>query len=301
MTLNPAVDTTAGAGHVAPDEKLRLCDVRRDPGGGGINVARVVHELGGEATAGYLAGGPDGAILEDLLRDTGIEQVRVDVDGRTRENLTVSDRSSDRQYRFVMPGPAVTAKNCRTLLDGLMNASHRYLVASGSLPPGAPDDWYAEVAEACGGSNTRLIVDTSGRPLQCALGAGVFLIKPNLRELAQLAGREIEDDRDLEEVARGLVADGKAEVVVVSMGSGGASVVTDSGCTHIRAPSVPIRSRVGAGDSAVGGIVLALERGDDVEAAVRLGVAAGAAAVMTPGTELCRKRDVERIASGMSH
>ena len=109
LTMNPALDLTASSQRVVPDEKLRVECVRRDPGGGGINVARVVHELGGEVAAIYLAGGPNGDLLGDLLRDRGIPQHRLAIDGHTREDVTVSDLASDRQYRFVMPGPEVSS------------------------------------------------------------------------------------------------------------------------------------------------------------------------------------------------
>jgi 6-phosphofructokinase 2 len=132
------------------------------------------------------------------------------------------------------------------------------------------------------------------------LKEGVEMIKSNMRELAGIVGRDIEDDGDLERVAEGLVVDGKARVVIVSMGAGGAIVSSDRGNHHIRAPTVPVRSKVGAGDSTVGGLVTALDRGDELLDAARFAVAAGAAAVMTPGTELCHRVDVERIAGGLA-
>ena len=295
LTMNPAVDVTARADHVSPDRKLRLREVRRDPGGGGINVARAVHELGGEVEACYLAGGANGELLGELLAAEGVARRRVAVDGHTRDDLTVTDESGDRQYRFVMPGPEISASEGDRALEAVLETSPELLVASGSLPPGAGDDFYARLAEACRGRGVELVLDTSGEALVRALEVGVHLVKPNLRELAGIAGRDIEDDRDLEAVARRLVEDGGAAVVAVSLGSGGLSVIDADGCRHVKSPSVPVRSKVGAGDSAVGGLVLALARGDGLDAAARWAVAAGAAAVMTPGTELCRRDDVERL------
>lgn len=299
LTVNPAVDVTASTDHVSPDRKLRVRDVRRDPGGGGINVARAVHELGGEVEACYLAGGANGELLDELLAAEGVARRRVAIDGHTREDLTVTDESGDRQYRFVMPGPEISASEVERALEAVLEASPELLVASGSLPPGAGDDFYARLAEACRGRGVELVLDTSGDALVRALEVGVHLVKPNLRELAGLAGRDIEDDRDLEDVARRLVEDGGAAVVAVSQGSGGLSLVDGDGCRHVKAPSVPVRSKVGAGDSAVGGLVLALARGDGLATAARWAVAAGAAAVMTPGTELCRRDDVERLVRRM--
>jgi 6-phosphofructokinase 2 len=167
-------------------------------------------------------------------------------------------------------------------------------VLSGSLPPGAPDDVYARMIR-CAKDGARVVVDTSGGALQRTLDARPFLVKPNLRELSQLAGHPLESDEQIEEAAQGLVREGKVAVVVVSLGAGGAVVVSEEGARTVRAPTVPIRSKVGAGDSTVAGITLALSRGESLVDAARFGVAAGAAAVMTEGTELCRREDTERL------
>lgn len=299
LTMNPAIDLSTSVDRVTPDDKLRADTVRREPGGGGLNVARVIHELGGEALACYLGGGPNGDLLESLLADRGIEQRRVPIAGHTREDVTVCERSSGRQFRFVMPGPEIHESECRRVVDAALESSPSFLVASGSLPPGAPPSCYGRLAAACRDHGTRLVVDSSGAALERALEEGVEVVKPNLRELAGLAGREIRSDEEIEEVAGGLVSSGKARIVLVSIGAGGAVVVSGEGSCHIKSPTVPVASKVGAGDSTVGGLVLALARGDTVLSAARFGVAAGAAAVMTPGTELCRREDVERLVAAM--
>ncbi len=165
---------------------------------------------------------------------------------------------------------------------------------SGSLPPGAGSDFYARLARAVD-SRCRVILDTSGQPLRDGLQAPIFLIKPNLKELGELVGRTIQDDDDIKEVSRSLVDEGNVKIVVASLGEDGAMLTTSEGSRHIRAPRVPIGSKVGAGDSSVAGITLALARGMNVSQAVHFGVAAGSAAVITEGTELCRRADVERL------
>jgi 6-phosphofructokinase 2 len=142
---------------------------------------------------------------------------------------------------------------------------------------------------------SRVVVDTSKEALARAAEAELFMLKPNLRELSQIAGRELEEEEQQIAAAGKLIERGKAELVMVSMGAGGALLVTKDGGEHLRTPTVPIRSKVGAGDSTVAGVVLALARGMEVREAVRFGMAAGAAAVMTPGTELCRREDAERL------
>lgn len=295
LTMNPAVDLFAEVDRVAPDEKLRSRNPRRDPGGGGLNVARAIHRLGGDATAIFPAGGSTGELLKRLLEEEEIRISTVAVSGFTRENFTAWESGSDRQFRFILPGPELDQGEQQRLRDEALSADPAYLVASGSLPPGVRPDFYARLADAARNAGVRLVLDTSGDALREGVSGGVFLVKPNLRELSQIAGRDVSEDPDQEEAARRLVERGGAEVVVVSMGAGGVLLVTGSITERIPSPTVPIRSKVGAGDSTVAGITLALARGEDVPTAVRFGVAAGAAAVMTPGTELCRREDTERL------
>jgi 6-phosphofructokinase 2 len=295
VTMNPAVDVSTRVDRVSAEDKLRCEPPRRDPGGGGINVARVVRRLGGEARAVYAAGGSSGALLGTLLEAEDVPSDPVDVDGFTRENLFVSEEASGRQYRFLMPGAELGEAARERLVARALAGDPDYLVASGSLPPGVPTDFYAWLARAASDRGVRLILDSSGDALREGIEPGVFLLKPNLRELGHLAGREVKEDPEQETAALELVEDGRAEHVVVSLGRAGALLANADGTDRIAAPTVPIRSKVGAGDSAVGGIVHGLARGHDVATAARLGVAAGAATVMTPGTELCRAEDVERL------
>jgi len=297
LTMNPSVDKNAVVAHVVADRKLRCEPPRHEPGGGGINVARAVGRLGGNALAVYPAGGAIGEMLRDLLDNEEVEHWPIEVEGMTRENLTVLEEASDRQFRFGMPGPTVQEEDYKRCLEALrsVHPSPDYLVASGSLPPGVPEDFYARVAHVAREMNCRLIVDTSEEALRAAADAGVYLLKPNMRELGQLAGKTIEDEKEQVTVAQGIVERGQAEAVVVSLGAGGALLVSDGEPVRLRAPTVQIRSKIGAGDSMVAGITLALARGKSLEDATRFGVAAGAAAVMTPGTELCRREDTERL------
>jgi 6-phosphofructokinase 2 len=299
LTMNPAIDLFVTVDQVIADEKLRCRDLRRDPGGGGINVARAVGRLGGSARAVYPAGTSGGALLTGLLEREGVVAVAIEVDGPVRENLTVYEVESGRQFRFIMPGSVLGQAAQRRLLEIVLDPPPAYLVASGSLPPDVAPAFYAELAGRAREAGARLVLDSSEEALRQGLKAGVFLVKPNRRELSQIAGRELREGQEQEEVARRLVERGEAEVVVVSLGAGGVLVVTGSGAERIASPDVPIQSRVGAGDSMVAGMTLALARGEDIVTAVRFGVAAGAAAVMTPGTELCRREDTERLFRAM--
>jgi 6-phosphofructokinase 2 len=297
LTMNPCIDKSAVVSNVAPERKLRCGEPRYEPGGGGINVSRAVHKLGGESTALYLAGGPLGNMLQNLLEEEGIRHRATNIHGLTRENLMVYEESSGQQFRFGMPGPPVAEEEWRKCLETLssLDPIPEYMVASGSLPPGVPSDFYRRVSKLAGDAGIRLIVDSSGEPFRLALKEGVFLIKPNLRELRDLSEKELEDESHQVAVAQRLVQEGQCTAVVVSLGAAGALMVSEDGCERVRAPTVSIKSKVGAGDSMVAGITLALDRGWSLGDAVRFGVASGAAAVMTPGTELCRREDAEKL------
>lgn len=300
LTLNPTVDLSSSVESVFPEAKLRCSRPQYDPGGGGVNVSRAIKKLGGESRAFWLRGGTTGHVLQELLEREHLDHVPLEIKDTTRENLIILDRSNGQQYRFGMPGPEVTATEVASVLERMrkLDPAPEYFVASGSLPPGVHDDFYARVIEHLP-AECRVIVDTSGEALQRALEAHVFLLKPNLRELGLLVGEEMDSDRQIEQATDEIIRRGKAEVIVVSLGSGGALLVTAAGRERIASPTVPIRSKVGAGDSMVAGLVVALQRGWSVSDAARFAVAAGAAAVMTPGTELCQRADTERLYDTM--
>lgn len=296
ITLNPAVDKSSSIDRLIAERKLRCSSPKFEPGGGGINVSRAIRKLGGASTALYLSGGPPGQILTDLLKDEGVDFHSVPTSDWTRENLIVLEKDTGLQYRFGMPGPSVKPAEWNLVLEILaaLDPPPAFIVASGSVPPGVPDDIYARIARK---TNSRLIVDTSGAALLQTLQENVYLLKPNLAELAAMEGQTLEDEAHVEAAALKLIASRHCEVVVVSLGAAGALLTTADGHTRIHAPTVPIQSKVGAGDSMVAGLVLGLAKGFSIVEATRFAVAAGTAAVMSPGTELCRLEDAERLYS----
>ncbi len=299
LTMNPALDKSTRTHHVVSEDKLRCASLYVEAGGGGVNVARAIHKLGGETLLIYTAGGLSGEVLQELLRLEQLAQLAIPIAGPTRESFTVLEETTLRQYRFNMPGPELTSQEWEGCLQIIADLYPQpaYLVASGSLPRGVPVDFYLRVANITANWRCRLLVDTSGPALRAVLaeGSSVYLIKPNLGELNDIAGRELKDDNEIIEMARALIHQGCCQVVVISLGAGGALLVTGSGSEHLRAPTVPIHSKIGAGDSMVAGITLGLSRGNSLLEAVLFGIATGSAAVMTPGTELCRREDAERL------
>lgn len=298
ITMNPTIDVSATTEQVVPVRKLRCTAVRRDPGGGGINVARVVHRLGGECRALYPKGGYTGALLHKLLEGEGVASLPIETAAEARESFTFQEQATASQYRFVLPGPELQPSEWRACLDLLTSLPDppAYIVASGSLPPGVPDDFYAQVVRIAACSGTRVVIDGSGPALEAALDAGVYLVKPNLRELRDLTGQPLPQRRDWEAAAAALVGAGKAEVVALTLGREGALLVAGSDRLYAPGIEVPIVSAVGAGDSFLGAMVWRLSRRDSLKEAFRYGVAAGTAALLTPGTELCRAEDVERLS-----
>jgi len=295
LTLNPSVDKSATVHQVLAEHKLRCNLPKFEPGGGGINVARAINKLGGNAKALYLAGGFTGQLLKDLLNQEGLDQHPIPVESWTRENLIVFEKVSQQQYRFGMPGPTIKPEEWQTCLDQLKSNSADYWVISGSLPPGVPEDVFDQLSSLAKEMNSRLIVDTSGSAFQQALKAGVYLCKPNLRELSAWVDQPIKNELNLEDIVKEIIAQGLSEIVVVSLGAGGALCASAEQTIRLNAPTVPIQSKVGAGDSMVGGLVLGLACDLSLQAAAQLGVAAGSGAVMTSGSELCRAEDVETL------
>ncbi|MBC7198599.1 MAG: 1-phosphofructokinase family hexose kinase [Pseudomonas balearica] len=301
LTLNPAMDLAVRTPRVVATEKLRCSAPRHDPGGGGINVARVVSTLGGDALAVYPAGGPFGEMLRRALDAIGLAHLPVAISGDTRESFTVDEQASGLQYRFVLPGPRLSEQErlgCLAALRGLHPAP-AYLVVSGSFTPGIEPSFFDELLALAGQVGARLVVDLSGEPLAyAARRGGAYLIKPSLNELASLIGRMPESEREQEGALHELIAAGAAEVIVLSLGAAGALYASGDRLERIAAPAVPMVSAVGAGDSMLGAVVLALAQGRELGDAVRYGVAAGAATVMRPGTQLCLREDVERLFRG---
>jgi len=301
FTLNPAVDKSSSVDHVKAEDKLYCEQPVFEPGGGGINVSRAIKKLGGSSLLLYTAGGLTGQKLNKLLAEEELKQEALEIAAETRENLIVAEKKSELQYRFGMPGPEISEQEYEKIFSRLaeLKPFPDYLVISGSIPEGVSDEVYAEMAVLAKKRGAKVVVDVSDCPLKSAVREGVFLIKPNLREFQELVGRELKDEDQIKKEALKLIKDKCCQVIVISIGAGGALLVSDQQAEFMRPPTVPIKSKVGAGDSMLAGIVLSLARGENLKKSFLYGIAAGSAAVMTPGTELCRKEDTDRLFDKM--
>lgn len=302
ITLNPALDLATAVERMQPGRKLRCEGARLDPGGGGVNVSRVIRAFGGRSTAFVALGGPTGRMMRELMLAQGLDLAAFRIKGDTRQDITIDEAAHKRQYRLVLQGPHWTQKQTQAALAEIARLAvrHDYIVASGSLPPGVPEDFYARLARLARRLDKRLVLDTSGAPLRRALQAGVFLVKPNHIEFAELAGArhgaQHGDWKTMAAVGHRLRARGQAEAMIVTRGDKGALAIGADGAWRLQAPKVKIASLVGAGDSLIGAAVLSLARGKTLLEAARLGIAAAAAAVEAEGTELANRRETLRLA-----
>jgi 6-phosphofructokinase 2 len=296
VTLNPSVDADSETEKVQHTHKIRTSNEIFDPGGGGINVARMIAELGGPATAIYLAGGPIGTVFDTLVEARGIPARRIDIADTTRISHTVRERSTGQEYRFVPEGPELKADECQRLTEALDETDCDYLVASGSLPRGVPRDFYARLAQRARARQVRFVLDTSGESLRVAVETGgLFLAKPSFGEFEALVGRKLPEPAAQHEAALSLVRAGKVELLAVTLGHHGAFLAHRDGILRLPALDVKPVSAVGAGDSFVGAMILGLAQGRARDEAFRFGMAAGTAAVITPGAELAKRAEVERL------
>ncbi|MDK1491221.1 1-phosphofructokinase family hexose kinase [Sinorhizobium sp. 7-81] len=298
VALNPTIDVWSQAEHVRPTVKIRTHGERQRPGGGGVNVARVIAELGGEPELLVIAGGATGAMLREALATSAIRTHPVEAAGLTRISFMVREEETGLEYRFVPEGPEVAPDDIAKALAVVERFRGDFIVASGSLPRNAPEDIYAHIGRIAAKTGARFILDCPGATLRCTLGkAPVFLVKPSIEELETLAGRRL-DEKGVVRAASALVKETATEFVAVTMGREGALLAGAFGVLRVPSKHVVAKSTVGAGDSFIAALTWFLAEGKSIEEAFRFGVAAGAAAVIASGTELCRRDDVFKIYKG---
>jgi 6-phosphofructokinase 2 len=298
LTMNPAVDVSSSVPVLEPYEKLRCNDVWHHPGGGGINVSRVIGRLGAETIAVFPCGGAMGMLLKHLLVDEGVRHLPIAIAGDTREDFAVRESATGNQFRFILPGPVLSDAEIRKCLDAVVSRLRpgSFLVASGSLPPGTPMEFYAELAETVSSAGARLVLDTSGAALRKAVErGGLFLIKPSQSELNELTGKAALNMDDRIKAARQIVASRRAEFVSVSLGAEGALLVGGGCILKAKAPLVEVKTTVGAGDSFLAALVWAFAHRATPPEALKIAVAAGTAALLTPGTGLCSLADMHAL------
>lgn len=299
LTLNPSLDKSTHFTGLVAEQKIRCEKPRYDAGGGGINVSKAIAKLGGNSLCIHTSGGSAGKMLEELIQKEGIDNKVIQTQNWTRENFIAFENTSKAQYRFGFPGNELLEIEKGKIIETIKEIKADYLVLSGSLNEGLPTDFYQTIAKTAKVSGIKVIVDTSGEPLRKVLEKGVYLIKPNIGELAKLIGVERLELSEVEKTAKALIEKGSAEIVVVSLGAQGAMLISKKETEFVTAPKAVKKSTVGAGDSMVGGMVWALSQNKTLKEVIQWGVACGTAATMNEGTQLFKKEDAERLFEEM--
>lgn len=294
ITFSPSIDKSATVRALSSEKKLHCAEPKSEPGGGRINVARVLNILGGNVMAVFPSGGYTGAQLNQLIRNEDVPFEAIHCKNETRESFAILDESTKKQYRFGMPANKLFKNEWSACLQIIKDQKKvDFIVASGSLPPGVPFNMYAQLSKIAKKCNAKFIVDTSGDALKNAVEVGVYLLKPNLEELGILLGTANLKIEDAEAAAKEFISRSKCEIIVVSLGSKGAVLVTKENTYHAKPPKVTVKSTIGAGDSMVAGIVFGLSKGESLERSLQYGVACGTATTMNLGSQLCKKKDVK--------
>jgi 6-phosphofructokinase 2 len=295
LTINPSLDKSTHFKGLIAEQKIRCEKPRYDAGGGGINVSKAIAKLGVTSTCIFTSGGSSGEMLEDLIKKENLESCVIKTKNWTRENFIAFENTSKAQYRFGFPGNEFSDDEKDIILQTIKELKTDYLVISGSLNEGLATNFYQKIAAIAKESNIKVIVDTSGEALKKVLETGVYLIKPNIGELAKLIGVERLELPEVEKAAKKLIEHKSAEIVVVSLGADGAILITKDETHLVKAPKVEKKSTVGAGDSMVGGMVWALSQNKTLKEVIQIGVCCGTAATMNEGTQLFKAEDVMRL------
>ncbi len=297
VTLNPAIDQTLVLPRFVAGDTLRVKSSRFDPGGKGINVSRVIKELGGESLAMGFAPGGLGRYIEQTLEAQGIACDFVHTKGETRTNITILDESRHMHTILSEPGPPTDPRYVTELKARLRERLHAgdWLVIAGSIPPPLDASVYTEIIREAEALKVHTVLDADGEALAAGAAAHPEMVKGNRRELERLLSRHLDDEVSTLDGAREVQNQGVRQVVV-TRGREGAVAVTSERSYRGIAPRVRAVSAVGSGDAFLAGVVLTLSRGGSMEEALRLGIAAGTASVLNPGTELCHRREVDILA-----
>ena len=297
VTPNPTFDFAVDADFVEPNRKLRCKNPSSHPGGGGINVARAAHRLGADVLSILTKGGLYGEALVKVFADETVPMRTISIAGDTRIAFHVQDLRSESEYRFNLPGADLLEDEAAAILSAINDetAAGDFVVGSGSLPPGAPIDFWAQCARAAKANDGKFVLDSIAGVRE-ALDEGIYLLRQNRYEYPALAGGDLAWPDEITAFAQKLVANGGAEKVSITHGGDGSIMASNDGKTS-RAPAHQIKaaSAVGAGDSFVGALLVAMHRGDDDETALNFGMSAAGATRMSPGTALFKPDDVWRL------
>ena len=297
VTLNSALDRFIVVEQLLKEDTTRILSETAYAAGKGINVSRVIRELGGHSVALGLVGGYEGLQLEGLLINAGVVNDFTRISGETRTNIILREQTKGRQYVIGAAGPEVNATEIGLFYQNFNQVQNmEYLILSGSLPRGVTPNLYGQLILAGKKKNAFIVIDTDGKSLRESIEYQPTCIKPNTYELSRLAEKELQTESEIIGFCEKIHLKG-IPYILVSMGRKGLLLSSAEQKIKAVAPPVDVDSTVGAGDSVVGGFVLAHSQGKGLADCVRFACAAGTATAQTPGTELCHRKDVEEIMS----
>lgn len=296
LTFSPSIDKSATVSAMVSEKKMRCYAPNVEPGGGGINVARVISRLGGDVSAIFPSGGYTGMFFNQLLENEKVPFINIQSRNETKENFVIHDEATGKEFRFGMAGGKLflnELNNCLKAISNFPNVS--FLVVSGSLPEGISANIYGKLSKIAKKAKAKFVVDTSGEALRHAIKQNVYLLKPNLEELMLLLDIKELKPENIAEAARHLIQEKNCEIIVVSLGANGAMLITKDETHSIKPPKVVVKSTVGAGDSMVAGIVFGLSMQLSLKECLAYGIACGTATTTNSGSSLCEKKDVAKL------
>lgn len=301
VTLNPALDRTLTVESILFNEVLRAAEVRLDWGGKGFNVSRALKALGAESLAMGFTGGATGQLLAQGLNELGIPTAFTPVIGETRTNVVVIEAATGKHVKVNEAGPVIQPQELDGFLEEVRGKASPgdYWVFSGSLPPGAPRDFYANLIQAAQARGARAVLDASGAAFRLGCSAAPYLIKPNLAEAEEVLGIKIEPESGFQAAVDFFLQQG-VQFVALSLGAAGLFLASRQQSVLVRPPSVQISNSVGAGDALLAGLLWAFQRGYDLEQAARWGVACGTAAAMQAGVSVGTYAEVEAVYQSLA-
>jgi len=296
LGTTPAIQRSMTFASLHVDSVNRATRVTQSASGKALNATRVVHTLGETVIATGFIGGDAAAFIRKDLDASRIPHDFVEVEPTTRTCVTLIDEGARTATELIEESKQVEPKAWQHLFEKLetLLPSARVLVLSGTLTPGAPQDFYAQCVRQASPHGVKTIVDATGEPLRQALAARPYIVKPNRSEIGKTLGVDTSADDGLRDAMKQLAAMG-AEWVVVTMGSEGVMVSDGNAFWRVSVRHVDVVSPIGSGDSFAAGLAVGLLRGQPVNEACILATACGAANAMTPVPGFVRRQDVERL------
>lgn len=301
ITPNAAIDKTYTINGFGLDRVHRPSAARTVAGGKGINVVRVLKELGREGIATGFLGGRIGDAIQEGLDEEGMKYDFVRVRGESRLCIAIMDPSNGTQTEVNENGPEVSPGEVEQMLEKVaaLVTGMEFIVLCGSCPPGVPVEFYGEVIRIARKAGVRAILDTSGDHLREAIKASPFMVKPNITELSHLADHELLTLEEITRAAKSLKQYG-VTITSVTMGRSGALVTDGVQAWMAAPPEIQFASAVGSGDSFIAAFLDSMLRGEAISSALVAGTAAGAANATSYGAGFCTKESIIEIRQGVT-